>query len=207
MSTPTPEDFEERLRLFATRLDTNDLKPFLPVVQALALTDQRRRFSTGTAPDGSKWLPLGHPRPNGGGLPLRDFGALGASVVARTEPNAVIVGTNLIYAGVHQWGATITPKSGKFLSIPLTVEAKRWGSPRFPRPFPRPLFPLFRKGANRGVLAEFVSGRLVAQYALVRSVVIPARPFLGYSPQFISELGDLWSEVLARKIQNGFEGK
>jgi phage gpG-like protein len=56
-------------------------------------------------------------------------------------------------------------------------------------------------------LAEFVSGRLVAQYALVRSVVIPARPFLGYSPQFISELGDLWSEVLARKIQNGFEGK
>lgn len=200
----TPERLEQRLDNAIKSLTALDIKPYLPVIKTLALSDQRRRFISGTAPDGTKWAPLGHPRPNGGGLPLRDFGALAASVTARTESDSVIVGSNLVYAGVHQFGATITPKRSKFLAIPLTVESKRHGSPRFPRPFPRPLFPLFRKGANRGILGELVSGVVVAQYALVKSVTIPARPFLGYSGEFFSELRDLWADIAARKVQDEF---
>ena len=125
------DELERRLANLANSLTIADLTPWMPAISALGLSDQRRRFQTGTAPDGTPWPGLAFGRPNGGNKPLRDFGALAASVQAKTRKNELIVGSNLVYAGVHQWGATITPTRSKFLTIPLTVEAKRHGGPRF----------------------------------------------------------------------------
>lgn len=49
------------------------------------------------------------------GQPLRDTGRLARSVVAQASATDVVVGTNLIYARVHQFGAVIHPKKGPFL--------------------------------------------------------------------------------------------
>lgn len=80
------------------------------------------------------------------------------------------IGTDLDYAAIQEFGGTITPKKGKFLAIPLTEEARANVSPR---DFPEKLSPRF--GGNGGVL---VDGAGIAQYALVRSVTIPAHPYL-----------------------------
>jgi HK97 gp10 family phage protein len=80
------------------------------------------------------------------------------------------IGTDLDYAAIQEFGGTITPKKGKFLAIPLTAEARAHVSPR---DFPEELTPRF--GGNGGVL---VDGAGIAQYALARSVTIPAHPYM-----------------------------
>lgn len=162
------------------------------------VAETRARFLTATAPDGSRWQPLARPRPDGGSRPLLDTGVLRASITYRAEPDAVVVGSNSPYAGLHQSGGTVRPRSGKYLAIPLTREAKRAGSPR------RMSGLQFRpsKGGRAGVLVG-VGG--VAQYALVKSVTVPARPFVGVSAELAETLagvaadyyGDLYGAEVA----------
>lgn len=99
--------------------------------------------------------------------------SIGIEVVEVTKDRvAVAIGTNLVYAAIHEFGGEIRPRNGKFLSIPLTDEAR--GAPGgSPRNFPRDLSP--RVNGNKGVLVDEGG---VAQYALVTSVTIPARPYL-----------------------------
>lgn len=129
-------------------------------------------------------------RPGGGGAgkALRDTGVLFQSING-TPPvvtaTSVSIGSNLIYAGIHQTGGTIRPRNSKFLAIPLTREARKAGSAR------RWLDQ--RKAAGK---PGFFAGRAimgyedgkgtkgygyVAHWALVSSVTIRARPYLGYS--------------------------
>ena len=57
---------------------------------------------------------------------LKDTGGLRASIgvlIANNEGWAV--GTNKIYAAVHQYGATIKPKKGKYLYIPVGKSGSR----------------------------------------------------------------------------------
>lgn len=65
------------------------------------------QFATGTDPYGRQWRPL----KSRGGQPLRDKGLLMSSFDYAIEGHAVVIGTNLEYAPVHQFGATIRPKS------------------------------------------------------------------------------------------------
>lgn len=58
------------------------------------------------------------------GQPLRDTGRLQRSITYRAESDGLTVGTNIraksgaSIAAVHQFGATIRPKKGKFLVFP-----------------------------------------------------------------------------------------
>lgn len=52
------------------------------------------------------------------GQPLRDTGRLNRSITSNASNSGVIVGTNVIYAPTHQFGATIVPKNGKRLVFP-----------------------------------------------------------------------------------------
>lgn len=52
------------------------------------------------------------------GQPLVDKGLLRRSIVAKATNDGVTVGTNFIYARVHQFGATIRPKKSPFLVFP-----------------------------------------------------------------------------------------
>lgn len=91
---------------------------------------------------------------------------------ASADRVTVAVGTNLVYAAIHEFGGEIRARNGRFLSIPLTDEAKAvpGGSPRN---FPRELTPIIR--GDRGTLRDNAG---IAQYALVTHVTIPARPYL-----------------------------
>lgn len=107
----------------------------LAVVGATVLTKVQMGFRTGTDPWGNKWKPIKWraPRMAKGklskagkaqaeanaagtpGQPLRDTGALNRSITMRVDNDGVTIGTNLKYARVHQFGATIKPKSAKRL--------------------------------------------------------------------------------------------
>jgi phage gpG-like protein len=52
------------------------------------------------------------------GQPLRDTGRLNRSITSKADRSGVTIGTNLIYAPVHQFGATIVPVNAKRLVFP-----------------------------------------------------------------------------------------
>lgn len=76
------------------------------------------RFETETAPDGSKWEPSIRARMEGGKT-LTKSGQLRDSRTHVAGRDYVEVGTNKIYAGVHQYGATIRAKAAPFLVFQL----------------------------------------------------------------------------------------
>ncbi len=100
-----------------------DPVPLLRAIGTGLLRNTQDRFDAETAPDGSRWAPLnpwylGFKRGPGilrgaamrGGLQ----GSLTMDVERGSGPGGVIViGSNKIYAAVHQFGATIRPKNPK----------------------------------------------------------------------------------------------
>ena len=64
---------------------------------------------------GAKWPDLKYRN----GKPLQDTGRLRNSITWELRPGGVRVGTNVIYAAVHNFGAVIKPKRAKFLAIPV----------------------------------------------------------------------------------------
>lgn len=77
-----------------------------------------------------------------------------------------VVGTNLEYGPIHEFGGTIRPKKGKYLAIPI---GSLKGSP-------------VGKGLHlrkaRGSTLLLVDSAGDAQYVLKESVTIPAKPYL-----------------------------
>lgn len=76
------------------------------------------RFDTETAPDGSKWTQSIRAREEGGKT-LTDSSQLRSSITHNVLPGGVEVGTNKIYAGVHNDGAVIRAKAGGKLKFAL----------------------------------------------------------------------------------------
>lgn len=74
-------------------------------------------FRASVTPWGAPWAPL----KIRSGQPLRDTGRLQRSITYRTGKQGdeayVDVGTNVAFAQVHQYGATIEPKTAKLLSF------------------------------------------------------------------------------------------
>lgn len=180
------------------------------------VSNVKENFSGSHSPDGSPWLPLAHARPNSKGAdkPLRKNGILLGSVTSRqgeghyeeVTSTRMEYGTNLDYAATQQYGATIFPRSSKYLAIPLTKEADRAGRARN---FGQPLrFQPFSKnsGKSGGFLIEDKRGtkrkaaQAIRHYILVDHVTIPARPFLGWSDDLVDEVGEILSEGVARAL-------
>jgi phage virion morphogenesis protein len=82
-------------------------------------TIERQR--RGVAPDGTAWPSLspGYAAAKRGAETLRETGRLMGSLSRRVRGNQVVVGTNVIYAAIHQFGGTIRPKKGKRLAFRL----------------------------------------------------------------------------------------
>ena len=79
------------------------------------VSDIDMNFRRSRGPDGTPWEGLKHRS----GQPLRDTGRLQRSITYQATDTETEVGTNLKYAAVHQFGATIKPKKGKFLVFPI----------------------------------------------------------------------------------------
>lgn len=78
------------------------------------LSSSQQRFLDETSPDGVAWKKSRRAKDKGGKT-LRDSGQLFASLTYRAKSNRVEVGSNKIYAGIHQFGGVIKPKSAKKL--------------------------------------------------------------------------------------------
>lgn len=128
------------------RRATADMRPAYAAVGRVVLSRVQMCFRSGQSPWGDPWAPLRFRairRNNAGtrpsrtgraqaranqrgaaGQPLRDTGRLMRSFVAQPDSSGVTVGTQartqsgVPYAAVHQFGATIFPKKGKFLVFP-----------------------------------------------------------------------------------------
>lgn len=167
----------------------------------------KRDMTAGVSPDGTPFAPLKFPRARGGTKPLIDQGFLraslegGANHVERVEGSTLYVGTNRVGSSLMQDGGTVVAASGRALSIPMTPEAARAGSPRS---FPRKLFLMwFTKSGGLFEVAETMRKKrsksgsssrvadkkpLTMQYLLVKKVVVPARPFVGFGAKLVDRL-------------------
>jgi phage virion morphogenesis protein len=209
-----------------------DFAPAWKKVGVLLAASMKANFDKQSDPNGTPWVPIKQYRARGavGGLRqgkiLRDRGLLmagatgkGPNAVRQESPRALIWGSNLEYAGIHQYGGTIRPTSGRALAIPLTREAYRAGSPKN---FPRPLHVVWPKGRTSGWLVEDKPGavrrrgavrrgggpppvsrgaRSILHYKLASKVVIPARPFIGVNPPLIEKIEWVLLEHIAKLLR------
>ena len=89
----------------------------------------QKRFDTGTEPYGAKWHPLNPAYAmikKGPGI-LRASLQLQRSVTFQTRGSDITIGSNRIYAAVHQSGATIKPVNAKALVFRLGISGPRGG--------------------------------------------------------------------------------
>lgn len=160
-------------------------------IEVHATAGMKSHFDTATAPDGTPWPRLRFSRPAGGDKPLRDRGTLMASLSAKLEWPYLYLRANAPGARLHNWGGTITARNAGALAIPITKEASRVVGPRA---FPRPLFVLWREGAQGGVLAERLGtgrrARIKVHYLLRKRVEVPKREFLGLSQPTKDRIGE-----------------
>ena len=112
MSAPFTIEIEDRtlnrrMRELTRRL--GDITPVLNEIGDSVASDVRLSFVSGRSPYGEPWPPLRFRS----GQPLRDTGRLMNSITYRVGKNHVEIGTNVCYAPVHQYGATIKASPGQ----------------------------------------------------------------------------------------------
>jgi len=137
---------------------------------------------------------------------LEDFNRLKAACqeMERKKIRVGIVGGNagsdiMAIAHAHEYGATIKPKKGKYLAIPLTKEAQAAGSPRA---FSDLRF-VNAKGGNllmvRDKKKRGGKTESEAMYLLVKSVTLPERSFIRAS--FDAQQDELGSIVTGAMVK------
>lgn len=106
----------------------------------------------------------------------------------------VVVGTDVEYAAIQEFGGVITPKNARYLAIPLTGAAEAAISPLN---FPGKLRPVFY--GSEGVMVDETGA---AQYALKNSVTIPAHPYLRPA---LDENGDAAAAAMGAALRQQLE--
>ena len=156
------EDAELRRAVARWRATGRNPVPMMRAIGTRLASNTQDRFDAAEAPDGTPWAPLSPAYAaikRGAGI-LRVAGGNGGlqdSITFDATGSEVAVGSNKIYAAVHQFGATIKPKG----AAPL----------RF---------------------------RLAQGLVAVRSVTIPARPYLGLSRKDEEDILDVVEFFLLR---------
>ncbi len=99
----------------------DDTTPVMAAIGTGLVASTHRRFVSQTDPDGAPWAPL---NPDYRAMKrnrriLTESGRLRDSINAQPSRDMVRVGTNVIYAAIHQFGGTIVPKSATHLVFRL----------------------------------------------------------------------------------------
>lgn len=114
-----------------------DLSPMMRHLGGVLETQVTDRFESETAPDGSRWKPSHRVKTEGGNT-LRKSGIMKNSIHSVATGASVEIGTNIIYAGVHQQGAKIRAKTrgGMRFQLPGGLGWRRMMEVEIPaRPF------------------------------------------------------------------------
>lgn len=139
-----------------------DLEPLFDRIGASLVVSTQHRFETETDPQGRKWKPLAKStlrRKKGDTRILRWRNRLYSSFTHNATADYLEVGSNVIYAGVHQGGATIEHFAR---SQRATFVRSKSGRMRFASK---------RSKAKSRVVRPITIG--------AHAVAIPARPYLG----------------------------
>ena len=123
-----------------------------------------------------------------GGQPLLDTGTLLRAFTwsLGTDRRSVIVGNPVKYAALQNFGGTVTPKSGKFLAIPIAKMPRA----AKPRDFDNTFFQKSRKGnlilfQNLGTKGsgKNKTSNIRPLFVMKESVTIGPRPFMKWFPE------------------------
>lgn len=102
---------EETLaELAGTIARTEDKRGLFDAIGAALVVSTQKRFEDETDPEGNPW-PASLRKTLMGGRTLTDTSMLVQSITHEATENSVAVGTNLIYANIHQVGGTIRAKT------------------------------------------------------------------------------------------------
>lgn len=134
-------------RLAKIKAEGGDTGKAVRAFGSVVLNRIKMGFRLGRSPRGQSWLPL----KLRDGQPLRNTGALMQSITMQAVPGGVEIGTNRIGARVHQFGATIKPKNGKFLRIPGNFSSAGATGPIFTKQVTIPARPFMPMTASGGV--------------------------------------------------------
>lgn len=130
-------------KIKALQRQQQNMQPVFARIGRSLLSRIQLCFKLGIDPWKSPWARLKWRK----GQPLRDTGRMQRSIVSRPDPKGVTVGTNVVQARVHQFGATIRPKNGPFLIFPGPGGKGLVFSKKVTIPA-RPYLPLRRNGSN-----------------------------------------------------------
>jgi phage virion morphogenesis protein len=92
----------------------DDMTPVMDEIGGHLVASTQMRFEDGSGPGGIAWKPSLRVLLQGGQT-LVDSGRLKASLTHDAGPKSVTVGTNAVYAAIHQFGGTIRAKTAKGL--------------------------------------------------------------------------------------------
>ncbi|WP_417436578.1 phage virion morphogenesis protein [Hoeflea sp.] len=94
-----------------------DTTPVMAAIGTGLVGTTHMRFVTQTDPEGQAWAALntGYAADKRNSRILTESGRLRDSINSRPGNDEVLVGTNVIYAAIHQFGGTILPKAGTHL--------------------------------------------------------------------------------------------
>lgn len=132
-----------------------DTLPLMRAIGDFVRDATRQRFRDQHGPSGQPWKPSIRAQLQGGATLVKDT-HLRDSIVAHATADEAEVGTNIIYAAIHQFGGVIRAKGG--------------GALRFQLP-----------GGG---------------FATVKSVTMPARPFLGVNDEDRVEIAALVQDFI-----------
>jgi phage virion morphogenesis protein len=111
------DDAEAKAGLVRLAEAGGDLKPALRSIGAAIIKNTQLRFEAERSPTGVPWQKSRRAQAQGGKT-LQDSRRLYSSITARVVGDTTLeVGTNVVYAAVHQFGAVIRPKTKKRLAF------------------------------------------------------------------------------------------
>lgn len=108
------QDAGVKAKLQAMTDAAENMRPAYATIGRALINRIRMCFRLGIDPWGNPWVALKMRK----GQALRDTGRLNRSILSRVDASGVTVGTNVQYAPVHQFGATIVPKTKPSLVFP-----------------------------------------------------------------------------------------
>ena len=93
-------------------LDSGKTRPLMQNIGARLTADAQINFRSQSDPTGKPWKPTIR-----GGQILRDTGRLRNSITYTYDDESVSVGTNVIYAAIHNYGGKIKAKNAPYLAF------------------------------------------------------------------------------------------
>lgn len=110
-------------------------RDLLDQIGAYGVSSTQQRFLEEQGPEGEVWKKSRRARTEGGRT-LRDSGRLYQSLTHEATASMAAWGSNVVYAGIHQFGGTIRPKAAKALVFRIGNQLIRTQQVNMPaRPF------------------------------------------------------------------------